>query len=159
MKFRIHIGFHDHKKTRGIDAAAIGLWTLAGSWCVEQQTGGFVPEVVVPRWSRRWRKLASTLVDHDLWKPAEDDGVRGWQFVHWSEWQGPLVPVVPFQTAPIGVALRRQILERDAHRCQSCGARERLEIDHIHPRSKGGSNDPSNLQVLCATCNRRKGDR
>ena len=35
-----------------------------------------------------------------------------------------------------------------------------LSIDHIIPRSKGGAaKDPSNLQVLCTTCNTRKGTR
>lgn len=30
-------------------------------------------------------------------------------------------------------------------------------IDHMMPLSKGGANDKSNLQLLCPTCNRRKG--
>jgi diadenosine tetraphosphate (Ap4A) HIT family hydrolase len=41
-----------------------------------------------------------------------------------------------------------------------CGATKkerRLEVDHIKPRSKGGTNDPSNLQALCYQCNRAKG--
>lgn len=32
-----------------------------------------------------------------------------------------------------------------------------LEIDHIQPLRLGGTNNPSNLQVLCTTCNLRKG--
>jgi 5-methylcytosine-specific restriction endonuclease McrA len=32
-----------------------------------------------------------------------------------------------------------------------------LELDHIKPRLHGGSNDVSNLQALCNSCNARKG--
>ena len=34
-----------------------------------------------------------------------------------------------------------------------------LEVDHIAPTSKGGTDDPSNLQLLCRSCNAIKGDR
>ena len=34
-----------------------------------------------------------------------------------------------------------------------------MTIDHIHPRSKEGSDDLDNLQLLCAACNSTKGDR
>ena len=32
-----------------------------------------------------------------------------------------------------------------------------LEVDHIVPASKGGSEDDSNKQLLCGACNRKKG--
>ena len=34
-----------------------------------------------------------------------------------------------------------------------------MTIDHIHPRSKGGTDAPDNLQLLCGACNSTKGDR
>ncbi len=33
-----------------------------------------------------------------------------------------------------------------------------FEVDHIDPRSKGGKDIDENLQLLCPTCNRRKGN-
>ena len=62
---------------------------------------------------------------------------------------------------PVGESLRFKILKRDRV-CQLCGVGRNkavLEVDHIVPRSKGGSNDPDNLQVLCARCNRGKSNR
>lgn len=54
---------------------------------------------------------------------------------------------------------KRQVLERDGFACRRCHATERLEIDHVHPYSKGGTHDVENLQVLCKRCNRKKRDR
>lgn len=48
------------------------------------------------------------------------------------------------------------------YRCPACRHPRRLmymEIDHIVPKSKGGTDDPDNLQLLCRLCNRVKGDR
>lgn len=54
--------------------------------------------------------------------------------------------------------VRATILKRDGNRCQACGAREDLTIDHIVPRSRGGTDRKSNLQVLCRDCNVEKAD-
>lgn len=72
------------------------------------------------------------------------------------------VDFTPFQ--------RNKLLERDNWTCQSCGCKvhdrhkgswntpDKAHIDHIVPISKGGNSEPSNLQVLCRTCNLSKGD-
>jgi hypothetical protein len=53
-------------------------------------------------------------------------------------------------------ALRAAVLDRDHHRCRHCGGTA-LHVDHRWPRALGGTDDPMNLQALCAPCNRRKG--
>ena len=53
---------------------------------------------------------------------------------------------------------RRRVFKRDGNRCVKCGSTERLEIDHIVPRSRGGGNEESNLQTLCHGCNLAKGN-
>ncbi|WP_101341518.1 HNH endonuclease [Cereibacter azotoformans] len=54
--------------------------------------------------------------------------------------------------------LRHAILERDGWRCRCCGARGRLEIDHIEPvrTAPDRAFDPGNLQALCGPCHTRK---
>ena len=47
---------------------------------------------------------------------------------------------------------RRDILQRDNHRCQQCGSTERLEVHHIIPFRISRSNDHSNLITLCKFC-------
>ena len=62
----------------------------------------------------------------------------------------------------ISLSMRFQILERDSFTCRFCGKRApetELEVDHVVPRSKGGSDDTSNLVTACRDCNRGKGVR
>ena len=62
---------------------------------------------------------------------------------------------------PIPPKLRHQILIRDGYRCRECGKsidETSLEIDHIHPLSKGGPTTEDNLWVLCRDCNQSKKD-
>ena len=54
--------------------------------------------------------------------------------------------------------IRQSIIDRDQC-CQMCGTEERLTVDHIVPRVLGGDDNPSNLQVLCGSCNSSKGGR
>lgn len=59
----------------------------------------------------------------------------------------------------MGVVLTRQnIFRRDGHKCQYCGGRKDLTLDHLIPRSKGGKSTWNNLVTACRRCNARKGD-
>jgi 5-methylcytosine-specific restriction endonuclease McrA len=53
---------------------------------------------------------------------------------------------------------RRAVFARDGWTCQYCGSRGNLTVDHVIPRSKGGSSTWDNIVASCAPCNRRKGD-
>ena len=56
--------------------------------------------------------------------------------------------------------LKRRLMRRQDDTCVYCGHRRTassMDIDHITPVVRGGSNDESNLQVICRPCNQRKG--
>ncbi|SDA57389.1 HNH endonuclease [Methanobrevibacter millerae] len=64
-----------------------------------------------------------------------------------------------FGRQPIPRKLRHEVFMRDGYRCRECGASKEetsLEIDHIVPVARGGTNDIDNLQTLCRECNRMK---
>lgn len=60
---------------------------------------------------------------------------------------------------PIPPEVRKYVFSRDSYQCQSCGKTNReteLTIDHIIALARGGTNDISNLQTLCRSCNQQK---
>ena len=64
---------------------------------------------------------------------------------------------VPFRQLPL---TRRNLLQRDHHTCQYCGARDQpLSVDHVLPRSRGGTDTWENVTTACLSCNVRKGNR
>lgn len=62
----------------------------------------------------------------------------------------------------ISKKIRFEVYKRDSFTCQYCGRKApdvELEVDHIKPVAKGGSNDIMNLVTSCVDCNRGKSDR
>lgn len=54
---------------------------------------------------------------------------------------------------------KAMVYKRDENKCQYCGSTRHLTIDHVIPKSKGGSEDWTNLVVACSSCNTKKGDK
>ena len=64
----------------------------------------------------------------------------------------------------ISAEVDRRVRERAGHRCGYCLSPQalvmaRLEIEHIIPLAKGGSDDESNLWLACPLCNGHKSDK
>lgn len=70
--FAVDDKLHDHAKARRAQKAAIGVWALAGSWCGDNLTDGFVPAAVLPRWGTK--ADVRRLVEARLWHTVDRDG-------------------------------------------------------------------------------------
>jgi 5-methylcytosine-specific restriction endonuclease McrA len=90
-------------------------------------------------------------LEHDASRPLRPDQllptvIRLRQFVR-----------VPYRPLPL---TRRNVFQRDGHSCQYCGTTQAtLSIDHVMPRSRGGSDSWDNVTTACLPCNVRKGNR
>lgn len=75
--------------------------------------------------------------------------------------ENPDIEGVEYQQGQLsGYEVREYVLLKWNHRCVYCDAHDvPLELDHVHPRSKGGSNRVSNLVVACTACNQRKSNQ
>lgn len=150
MWFKVSDDFHSHPKAMAAGPAAVGLWTLAGSWSAQQQTWGFIPH----QWfaTRGDRKLVRRLVVAGLLYRVKDgfwivrDGLYDWDRTDENR-------------RKIADELRIRIYTRDGYACVECGSTDDLTLDHIHPWSLGGADTEDNLRTLCRPCNSRKGAR
>ena len=73
----------------------------------------------------------------------------------------PEISGVSYQQGSLfGYRVREYVLEKWQRTCTYCGAKDRaLQIEHLVPKARGGSDSVDNLTLACAPCNRRKGNR
>ena len=88
-------------------------------------------------------RVETAVFDTQLMQNAENSG-EAYQHGTLHEWQ-----------------LRSYVFHRDGRKCGYCGATraERYELDHIVPKSMGGTDRVSNLVVSCRECNANKANR
>ncbi|MDX2074797.1 MAG: RNA-guided endonuclease IscB [bacterium] len=73
----------------------------------------------------------------------------------------PEISGVEYQQGELwGYEVREYLLEKFGRKCVYCDAKNvPLEIEHIIPKSRGGSNRVSNLTLACHPCNQKKGNQ
>lgn len=62
-----------------------------------------------------------------------------------------------FRSSDAKRMFRESIKDRDGHKCVYCGSSENLTIDHVRPKSKGGTDTADNCVTACRPCNQAKG--
>ena len=71
-----------------------------------------------------------------------------------------VLPIYETDSRAIPQAVKIAVAIRNEGQCVVCGSDDDLQFDHIIPVSRGGqSGDPANIQLLCGSCNRAKGNR
>jgi 5-methylcytosine-specific restriction endonuclease McrA len=75
--------------------------------------------------------------------------------------QNPEISGVEYQQGTLyATELRQYLLEKWHRTCAYCGAKDvPLNLDHIAPKARGGSNRASNMALACIPCNQAKGAR
>lgn len=94
------------------------------------------------------------------WAPIEAISVELVRF-DTQALQNPEISGVQYQQGTLaGYEVREYLLEKWHRRCVYCSmANVPLEIEHIVPKSRGGSDRISNLTLACRACNLRKGSQ
>ena len=80
-----------------------------------------------------------------------------WKDVKFTIGKKKTVKRKPAKRKHIPKAVRDAVMERDNYTCVYCGSTNNPELDHNEAHANNGSNEIDNLQVLCRSCNRRKG--
>jgi hypothetical protein len=83
--FKVDDGLHAHRKVARAGIDAMGLWVVAGSWCADQLTDGFIPDYMARKLDEDFEVHAASLVAAKLWIVGEKDDETGWWFHQWSE--------------------------------------------------------------------------
>lgn len=106
-----------------------------------------------------WREVSAYRAQH--FRQEDDDWVRTAS----SHIQVPrVIRLVSYEKMPKHTVKfnRRNIFARDNNQCQFCGKKfptTELSLDHVIPRSQGGTSTWENIVCACVNCNVRKGGR
>lgn len=104
---------------------------------------------------RKWSKTDKARATAEAWLLANPDKRRATNGRRWARVQAA---IGTFSESDIHAMLISQRRRCAAPHC-GCNISTSYSIDHVIPLSRGGSNWPDNLQLLCSSCNSSKRDR
>jgi predicted restriction endonuclease len=136
---------------------------------------GVSEEEYIENLANVWEKLGRQPRYNEMVKPISKYSAGSYEY-HFGTWRKSLEALVTKQSSTlkprdkqfskkikarknISWRLRFEIMKRDNFKCKLCGRSPTtdpaiiLHIDHILPVSKGGKNNPENLQTCCSKCN------
>jgi len=98
-------------------------------------------------------------------KYHQGEKAKRYEFVGWDEFskKKKKIKIKKISNISIPPNVRFNVFKKCNYSCKFCGRNVndgvKLEVDHIIPKSKGGSNHIDNLQILCRECNIGKGNK
>ncbi len=105
--------------------------------------------------------------DFESWRQAADFAREATRYLRGCSWKMVVPEIIVLRNynghhrCQVRFS-RRNVFERDHYSCQYCGKRFRsqdLTLDHVLPRSRGGTSTWENVVVACYRCNRKKSNR
>lgn len=132
VDFRIHDGASEHRKMRAAGPAALGLWAMAGSYCMRPDvlSDGWVPLHYVQSWPSG-KRLAGVLVKVGLWSEEVRDGLAGYRFHDWLD----------IQRSAAGVQSERESARARMARLRAEGSKD-VRANKPRTQSEGSSEVP-----------------
>lgn len=132
--FRVDDGFHSHPKRLSVTLAAVGLWTVAGSWSSAHLTDGAVPDAYLESLSPDAPMLAGELVAAGLWKRRKG----GYQFHDWQK-KNPTKEAVENERNAAAERQRRRRKALMSRRDSQGDSRSDNGVSHTTPARRAGS--------------------
>lgn len=130
------------------------VWQQLGTRPGKRQIASFGERISESPYRRHWGSFLSAC---EAFKSFHDGKISREQLLRGRS-EGQARRTIPLKD-------RWATQKRDNYRCTKCGASPstdhtvELDVDHIIPVARGGTNDPANLQTLCRRCNQGKKDR
>ena len=165
----VHQSLFTHRKTYALadllglpEVHTVGHLVALWSWAIDNAPDGIIaasPRTIgkAAQWPGAYDTFVDALVEVGfLDRDGETLAIHDWDdYAHLTDKKDRAPVRRAFES--LSRTLRPIVLSRSGYRCTYCGSDESLEIDHIVPIARRGTNDISNLQALCRPCNRRKG--